>query len=90
MVRPTKSITTRTGHMSKNEIDAEYIGIIPKDFTKIFVRIKRETNMDELELQLFKERLKAFDSEIYDIMFYIKGSKFDDWITNTYKSLPKK
>lgn len=61
-----------------------------KDFTKVFLRIKREKSMEELDLQLFKEAFKTIAAEMYDVMEFEKGQKFDDWITNTYKCLPKK
>jgi hypothetical protein len=46
--------------------------------------------MEELDLQLFKEAFKTIAAEMYDVMEFEKGQKFDDWITNTYKCLPKK
>jgi len=58
------------------------IGFKTKDFTKVFLRIKREKSMEELDLYVFKEA--------YDVMEFEKGQKFDDWIANTYKCLPKK
>ena len=66
------------------------IGFKTKDFTKVFLRIKREKSMEELDLQLFKEAFKTIAAEMYDVMEFEKGQKFDDWITNTYKCLPKK
>ena len=45
---------------------------------------------EELDLQLFKEAFKTIAAEMYDVMEFEKGQKFDDWITNTYKCLPKK
>lgn len=45
--------------------------------------------MQELDLALFKETLKIINPEMYDVMEYEKGNKFDEWITNLYKSLPK-
>lgn len=60
------------------------------DFTKVFLRIKREKSMEELDLYVFKEAFKTIAAEMYDVMEFEKGQKFDDWIANTYKCLPKK
>lgn len=65
------------------------IGFKSKDFKKVFLRIRRETKMPELDLELFKRTLKIINPEMYDVMEYEKGAKFDEWITNLYKSLPK-
>lgn len=65
------------------------IGYKLSDFTKIFKRIKRECKMQELNLELFKEKFKQFNPEMYDVMQFEKGNKFDKWIENNYKSLPK-
>ena len=46
--------------------------------------------MEELDLELFKDRFQHINPEMYDVMSYEKGNKFEDWIINTYKSLPKK
>ena len=66
------------------------IGFKTKDFTKVFLRIKREKSMEELDLYVFKEAFKTIAAEMYDVMEFEKGQKFDDWIANTYKCLPKK
>ena len=66
------------------------IGFKAKDFIKTFARVKREAKMEELDLELFKERFQHANPEMYDVMSYEKGNKFENWIINTYKSLPKK
>lgn len=66
------------------------IGFSPKDFTKTFLRVKREKAMDTLDLPLFKEAFKQLNPEMYDVMEFETGMKFDDWITKTYQCLPKK
>lgn len=66
------------------------IGYSSKDFTKSFLRIKREKAMDDLDLEVFKDTFKNLNPEMYDVMAFEKGNKFDEWIINTYKSLPKK
>lgn len=65
------------------------IGFKSQDFKKVFLRIRREKKMEELDLQLFKEILKIIKPDMYDIMEYEKGAKFDEWISNMFKSLPK-
>lgn len=66
------------------------IGFSTKDFTKLFQRIKRDKKMEELDLAVFKETYKLLNPEMYDIMEFENGTKFDEWIINTFKTLPKK
>ncbi len=66
------------------------IGYKPSDFTKKFQRIKRELEMVDFQLEIFKERFLLIDPEMFDVMHYEKGTKFDIWIQNTYQGLPKK
>lgn len=65
------------------------IGYKPSDFKKIFQRVKRESKMDDFDLKTFKEKFKSINPEMYDVLTYEKGNKFDNWIENSYKSLPK-
>ncbi|EJP4178194.1 HEAT repeat domain-containing protein [Vibrio vulnificus] len=65
------------------------IGYKPKDFTKIFQRIKREKKMDEFDLSLFREHFEVVAPEMFDVMLYEKGKKFDAWLENSFQSLPK-
>ncbi|MFA5119424.1 MAG: HEAT repeat domain-containing protein [Candidatus Omnitrophota bacterium] len=66
------------------------IGYKQKDFTKIFLRIKRDKKMEELDLKLFKETLNILNPEMYDVMSYVKMKTFDSWVETTFKGLPKK
>lgn len=66
------------------------IGYNSKDFTKIFLRVKRETGMEELQLDIFKDKFNQINPEMFDVMCYEKDNKFDDWIEKLYISLPKK
>lgn len=66
------------------------IGYKLSDFTKKFQRIKRELQMDDFQLEVFKEKFMLVDPEMFDVMLYEKGQKFDIWIQNTYQCLPKK
>lgn len=59
------------------------------DFKKTFARIKRDCKTDELNVQIFKDKFKQVNPEMYDVMLYTKGVKFDEWIENIYKLLPK-
>lgn len=79
-----------TYHGKPIRLGRKDIGFTPKDFTKVFLRIKREKAMEELDLQLFKEMFKSIAAEMYDVMEFEKGQKFDEWIVNTYQCLPKK
>lgn len=65
------------------------IGYKSKDFNKVFSRIKREAKMDDLDLQIFKDKFKIINPEMYDVMMYEKKNKFDTWIEGLYKSLTK-
>jgi hypothetical protein len=66
------------------------IGYKAADFTKLFLRIKRETSMDEFDLNRFKEHFGILNPEMLDVMSYEKGSKLDSWIESTFRGLPKK
>lgn len=65
------------------------IGYKSKDFKKAFSRIKRESHMDNLDLESFKAKFIQVNPEMYDVMLYEKNSNFDEWIENIYNSLPK-
>ncbi|NOQ29683.1 MAG: HEAT repeat domain-containing protein [Helicobacteraceae bacterium] len=66
------------------------IGYKVKDFTKIFSRVKKDKTMDDFNLSIFKETFKILNPEMYDVMKFEKGNKFDSWIESSYSSLPKK
>ena len=66
------------------------IGYKNKDFAKTFLRVKRESKMEEIDLEVFKEKFIEVNPEMYDVMKYDKSNKFDKWIENIYKGLPKK
>ncbi|MBL1244702.1 MAG: HEAT repeat domain-containing protein [Sulfurimonas sp.] len=66
------------------------IGYNLEDFTKIFLKIKSDKNMEHLNLNLCKEHLKKLNPEMNDVMKFEKGDKFDSWIKTTYNCLPKK
>ena len=46
---------------------------VTRFITKVFLRIKREKSMEELDLQLFKEAFKTIAAEMYDVMEFEKG-----------------
>lgn len=60
-----------------------------KDFNKMFSRIKREKEMEDLNLEDFKKQFILVAPEMYDVMQFEKGEKFDLWIENIYRSLKK-
>lgn len=80
------------------------IGYKTKDFTKVFQRVKREGKIEEFDINIFKEKFKQINPEMYDVMRFEKSkitfdnhkvesideSGFNRWIENTYKGLPKK
>lgn len=65
------------------------IGFTSKDITKIFLRIKREKSMNDLDLEVFINTFKILKPEMYDIMLFEKGTNFNEWVANTYKNLPQ-
>lgn len=65
------------------------IGYKSADITKAFKRIKRDCKMQELDLEVFKDKWKIINPEMYDVMQYEKDNKFDEFIKNEYKKLPK-
>ncbi|MEK5207496.1 HEAT repeat domain-containing protein [Psychrobacillus sp. FSL H8-0510] len=66
------------------------IGYKNSDFTKTFSRIKRESKMEEFDLELFKKKFQIVNPEMYDVMNFEKRNKFDEWVEKLYISLPKK
>lgn len=66
------------------------IGFKSADFTKIFQRIRREKEMDELNLSEFKAAFQNLNPEMLDVISFEKGSKLDAWIESTFIGLPKK
>ena len=66
------------------------IGFNTGDFKKYFSRIKKECKMEVLDMQVFKDKFILVKPEMYDVMLYEKGDKFNDWIEKIYTSLPKK
>ena len=64
------------------------IGYKSSDFTKVFKKIRRECEMEDLNINIFKEKMLIIDPEMYDVMSYEKGTKLDMWIEEIYKSLP--
>ncbi|WP_342528249.1 HEAT repeat domain-containing protein [Chryseomicrobium sp. FSL W7-1435] len=60
------------------------------DFTKLFHQVKRELEMEEFDLELFKEKFSTVNPEMYDTMQYEHKDKFDTWVENKYMNLPKK
>lgn len=64
-------------------------GYSPSDIRKMFIKIKRETNMEELNLELFKEQFFKIAPKMYDVMKY-EHKYFDNWIRGIYKFLSNK
>lgn len=60
------------------------------DFTKLFHQVKRELEMEEFDLDLFKEKFSTTNPEMFDVMQYEHKDGFDTWVENRYLNLPKK
>ena len=58
-----------------------------KDFNKIISRIKKEKEMEDFNLEDLKKQFSLVAPEMYDVMQFEKGEKFDKWIENIYRSL---
>ena len=65
------------------------IGYKLEDFIKIFLSIKEAKKMDTLDVNAFKKVLKTLDAEMYDVMRFEKGDKFNSWLKTSYNCLPK-
>lgn len=63
------------------------IGYSSKDFAKIFSRVKRDTQMEEFDLAIFKKQFQVVSPEMYDVMQYEEQENFDLWITALYANL---
>ncbi|MGL4998785.1 MAG: hypothetical protein ACRC5W_06470 [Cetobacterium sp.] len=63
-------------------------GYSPNDIRKMFLKIKRETEMQELKLDIFKQEFQRIAPKMYDVMFY-EHMYFDNWIRGIYKYLSK-
>lgn len=63
-------------------------GYSPNDVRKMFLRIKKETGMQTLDLELFKEYFQVIAPKMYDVMSY-EHMYFDNWIRGIYKYLSK-
>lgn len=64
-------------------------GYTPNDIRKMFMKIKKETNMEELKLDVFKENFLKIAPKMYDVMFF-EHMYFDNWIRGIYKFLVEK
>lgn len=45
--------------------------------------------MEELNIEVFKEKMWIINPEMCDVFSYEKGKAIDSWIEGIYKSLPK-
>lgn len=59
-------------------------GYSSNDIRKMFRKIKKQTEMDELDLELFKEHFLKVAPQMYDVMLF-DHKYFDNWIRGIYK-----
>lgn len=59
-------------------------GYSPNDIRKMFRKIKKQTEMDELDIELFKEHFLLVAPQMYDVMKF-DHMHFDNWIRGIYK-----
>lgn len=64
-------------------------GYTPGDIRKMFLKVKKETNMEDLNLELFKENFLKIAPKMYDVMEF-EHTYFDNWIRGIYKFLANK
>ena len=69
------------------ELKRKNLGYSGKTYTKIFSRVKKETQMEEFDLDTFKKQFQIVSPEMYDVMQYDKQDQFDTWIEESYKKL---
>jgi len=87
--RATQSlnITKNGGSIQLGKKDT---GFKPKDITKLFLRVKREQKVEKFDLSSFKTGFKHSNPEMYDVLSFDKGNKFDTWVESVFEGLPKK
>lgn len=59
------------------------------DFKEIFHTIKKQCNMEKIDVGSIKYHLKKLNPEMFDVMSQEKGKKFDSWIRDIFGKLPK-
>ena len=69
------------------ELKRKDIRYSSKDFAKVFNRVKRDTQMAEFDLAVFKKQFQIVSPEMYDVMQYEEQENFDLWIISSYASL---
>ena len=69
------------------ELKRKDIRYSSKDFAKVFSRVKRDTQMEEIDLDTFKKQFQVVSPEMYDVMQYEEQDNFDLWITASYANL---
>jgi len=60
-----------------------------KEIVKVFRLIKSHIKED-ITVEAIKEKMKQVNPEMYDVMSHEKKDKFDSWLENTMRTLPKK
>jgi len=60
------------------------------DIKKAFNMIRRRKKMNVFDLELFKKTFKDKNPEMYDVMQYDKGEKFDTWLEEVFNDSSKK
>lgn len=78
------------GVMEKGEplkMPRKKLGYDGKAYTKIFNRVKRDTQMEVFDLAVFKKQFQVVSPEMYDVMQYEKQDGFDAWIADSYANL---
>ncbi|MGL5357283.1 MAG: hypothetical protein ACRDAQ_12205 [Cetobacterium sp.] len=91
-VKQAAFLLTQKNKLKKNgeviNLGKKNTGYSPNDIRKMFLKIKRETRMEELELDIFKEYFQTISPKMYDVMVY-EHMYFDNWIRGIYKYLSK-
>ncbi len=69
------------------ELKRKDIRYSSKDFAKVFSHVKRDTQMEEIDLDAFKKQFQIVSPEMYDVMQYEEQENFDLWISTSYANL---
>lgn len=57
------------------------------DFKKLFGKIKKMCRMEKVDIKEIRMKMKELNPEMYDVMSFEKGSKFDSWIRDIFGKL---
>ena len=91
-VKKTAFLLCQKNKLKKNgeviTLGKKNTGYTPNDIRKMFIKIKRESNMEELNMDIFKKTFLEIAPKMYDIMLF-EHTYFENWIRGIYSFLFK-